>query len=200
MFKTFRVLLFAACLLGFAGTVSAGPIVNGSFEDPNLGGNWSYIYTSIPGWASTSHAIEIGAGSIYGVTGYDGNQVLELDSDGNSVVGQAVTTPGGFYTLSFLYAMRSGTSQATNTFEVYWNGSLLASLSPSSSEMTLYSITVVASTAGLDSISFKGTGTEDTYGGIIDNVQLQSVPDGGTTVALFGLALAGLGALKRRLG
>ena len=185
----------AACLLCFAGTLEAGPIVNGSFEDPGLSGGWK-TYWSIPGWTATGFQIEIGAGSIYGVTGYDGAQVLELDSYGNAAVAQAVTTPGGVYALTFLYGMRAGTSPGTNTFEVYWNSTLITSITPSATAMSLFSAQVVA--VGGDTLSFVGTGTKDTYGGIIDNVQLNAVPDGGMTLSLLGMGLAGLGWLRWR--
>jgi hypothetical protein len=64
--------------------------------------------------------------------------------------------------------------------------------------MLLYSTTVTAS-AGNNTISLVGTGIQDTYGAIVDDVQLNGVPDGGMTVALLGCALAGLGALRRKL-
>jgi len=90
-----------ACCISQANAI---PIVNGSFEDPLLGtGQWG-LYWSIPGWTATGNRqIEIGRGTVYGVTGYDGNNVMELDSTGNAIVSQIVATAGGSYTLSFLY-------------------------------------------------------------------------------------------------
>ena len=196
MRKMFGSLSVAVCLLCFAGALEAGPIVNGSFEYPEVGTGWG-TYSTILGWTATgTELIEIGYGGLYGVTGYDADQVLELDSYGNAVVAQAVTTPGGLYDLTFLYAMRGGTAPGTNMFEVYWNSTLITSITPTSTAMSLFSAQVVA--VGGDTLSFVGTGTKDTYGGIIDNVQLNAVPDGGMTLSLLGMGLAGLGWLRRR--
>ena len=141
--------------------------------------------------------IEIGAGSIYGVTGYDGQQVMEMDSTGNATVDQILAIPGGSFELSFLYAQRAGVNPISGSFEVYWNGSLVGSFDPTSTAMSLYSTTVSA--LDNNTLEFRGTGIQDSYGAIIDNVQLNAVPDGGYTLALLGLALVGVGGLRRKL-
>ncbi len=193
---SFCRLVASASLLAFTGTASANLIVNGSFEDPNLNGGWN-TYWSIPGWTAVGqYQIEIGAGGIYGVTGFDGQQVMELDSYGNAKVDQIVAIPGGSYTLSFQYAQRSGVSPASGSFDVYWNGSLLGSFAPGSTAMALYSTTVTA--LANNTVEFLGTGTQDQYGALIDNVQLNGIPDGGMSATLLGLGLLAIG-LGRRL-
>ncbi len=146
-----RVFLVVACLLGSAAVSNANSIINGSFEDPNCGvagncdhGNWG-LFASIPGWTATAGEIEIGFASLYGITGHHGNQVLELDSTGNSTVAQVVAGSGAF-TLSFLYADRE--DGLDETFDVYWNGGLVDNFAPPSNPggilMSSYSTTVIA--------------------------------------------------------
>jgi len=159
-------------------------IVNGSFEDPIVfgPGGWD-LYDSIPGWTPMNgKKIEVGYGGVYGVSGYVGNNVMELDSNGNVIVDQIVGTAGGSYEFSFLYALRSGRTPADCAFEVYWNGTLLTSIAPTSTAMTLFSTTVTG--ALVNTLEFRGTGTESTYGALIDDVQLfAAVPEPSTIVA-----------------
>jgi len=202
-----RVLLVTAFLIGSATISYAGPIVNGSFEDPACtaatpcvpGGSWG-LFESIPGWTSPVGKIEIGIASLYGIIGHDGAQVLELDSDGNAAVAQIIAGPGTFM-LSFLYADRN--NAATETFEAYWNGVLLAVppplANPPNNVMTLFSTTVIA-LAGSNTLEFKATGGSDSLGALIDDVQLNSVPDGGFTALLLGVGVFGLRYVRRIVG
>src|SRR5437763_1017800 len=108
-----------------ANQASANLIVNGSFENTSGfdHGNWGLFSAGqVPGWNPVGNTqLEIGLGSIYGVTGYIGNNVMELDSTANVTVDQMVGTPGGSYTLSFRFAQRSGVSPSSCSFDVYWN-------------------------------------------------------------------------------
>lgn len=207
MKTTFRLLAVAALLLGSARVSSANAIVNGSFETlPSAftqgGGTWD-LYESILGWSSPTDLIEVGQGGVYSVTGFDGQNVLELDANNNATVSQIVTTPGGAYTLDFLYANRASLPVSTTMFDVLWNGvAVVTNLSTTSNLMLLYSTQVIAT--GNDTISFVGKGTNDSLGAIIDKVQLNevvvnpnSVPDGGLTSALLGLSIVGLGVVRR---
>jgi len=192
-----------------AGTVAhANLIVNPSFEDANLtsggdngSGLWDYFYNTsnpLPGWTSTDNSIplEVGLGTVYGVTGYDGNNVMELDSTVNVAVDQNLVTAGGTYQLSFLYALRSGVDPASGTMQVYWDNNLVASLSPTSSAMTLYTTSVTAT--GSDILQFDGTGISDSYGAILDNVSLTPVPEA-TTMIAGALLLLPLGVSTFRI-
>ncbi len=203
MKKLLLPLLLAAFVLGPAARSEANLITNGGFETTPAelpGSGWT-IYSNIDGWSSgAGPGIEIGLGGIYGVMGFEGSNVLELDSTANATVSQGVLVPtDGTYQLSFLAALRSSVAQDSGTFDVLWNNVLLASFSPTTAAMTLYKISVIAS-GGANTLSFVGTGTSDSYGAIVDNVQmLASVPDGGLTVALLGLTLAGVGLVRRRM-
>ena len=199
MKTTVRLLTVAALLLGLARVSSANAIVNGSFEilpAPLPASHWN-LFETIPGWTSPVNFIEIGWGSVYGVTGYDGQNVLELDATGNAIVSQIVAVPAETYLLSFLYADRANVATSSATFEVYWNSVLVASLAPTLTTMTLFQTNVVGDLDGLNDLEFRGTGSSDGYGAIIDNVRL---PDGGLTSALLGLSIVGLGVVRRFVG
>jgi hypothetical protein len=208
--KILKMSLYAVIGAGLlAGTVAhANLIVNPSFEDANLtsggdngSGLWDYFYNTsnpLPGWTSTDNSIplEVGLGTVYGVTGYDGNNVMELDSTVNVAVDQNLVTAGGTYQLSFLYALRSGVDPASGTMQVYWDNNLVASLSPTSSAMTLYTTSVTAT--GSDILQFDGTGISDSYGAILDNVSLTPVPEA-TTMIAGALLLLPLGVSTFRI-
>jgi hypothetical protein len=103
-------------------------VVNGSFEEPNIGGGYS-IFGSITGWYTTfGPGIEIQnntAGSPF-----DGAQHVELDSDNSSGMAQSIpTVPGATYNLSFWVSQRPGAG-ADNGLEVSWNGGVLDTILP----------------------------------------------------------------------
>lgn len=200
MKKRLLSLLMVAFLFGSASRSDANLIVNGSFEDPAQA-SWS-LYDDIAGWTSGGgDPIEIGLGGIYGVSGFDGANVLELDSTGNATVSQNVTiAQAGIYQLSFLAALRSGVSAASQGFSVAF-GNLLSFVAPppGSTAMSPYLFSFNVAAPGTYALSFTGTGTSDTLGTLIDDVQLNAngVPDGGVTALLLGLALAGVGVFRR---
>ena len=197
MKKHLSFLAIAGCLLASTALSNANLIQNGSFEDPTLPPNSWTTSVTIPGWAATVDTIEIGWAGIYGVTGQDGNQVMELDAYHNVTVSQLTTAPSGSYTFSFLYAMRINRTPLDCAFEVFWNTTSLGYFEPNSTVMQVASYNVVA--AGGDKVTFVGKGTDSSYGALIDNVQLNGVPDGGVTLSLFGMALAGLQWLRRKI-
>ena len=74
--------ILASAMALLAGYASANIVVNGSFETPDVNGNWGqFPNDQVGGWFAEQDSMEVGAGSVYGVTGYTGSQVLELDSD-----------------------------------------------------------------------------------------------------------------------
>jgi len=210
MKHTVRALLVVVCLVGSTAISYAGPIVNGGFEDPfcdislgagspcQPGDNWG-LFASIPGWVAVVGQIEIGDGDLYGITGFEGNQVLELDAVNNSVVGQVVAGPGTFV-LSFLYADRNVPGNDIESFAVYWNSTLLATVvplaNPGNPAMQLFTAVVTAN-AGNNTIGFVGLGTDNSLGALIDDVELTAVPDGGLTALLLGVGMIGLRFARR---
>jgi hypothetical protein len=152
-------------------------IVNGSFEVDGAG----FFGGDITGWTLVAGSlIEILPPSSYGVTGQDGDLVVELNGDGpfpNTRIRQTVaTTPGLKYTLKFRAAARSGTLPESNQMNVYWGGALLSGspITSSSTVMTEYTYTVVATGSSMD-VEFEATGPVDTLGTILDAVSLKVV-------------------------
>lgn len=180
-------------------SAQANLIINGSFEFPDLGTGWG-TFSSILGWSAGADLIEIGYAGIYGVTGHDQDQVLEVDAYHNAIVQQILgTTENSSYTLSFGVAQRAGTLPSTCLVEVWWNGTLLDTITPTSTLMSYYTYTVAGGVGG-STLQFRGAGTDDSYGGLVDNVILQpeSVPEP-LTVTLSMAALAvGARRIQRR--
>ena len=151
-------------------------IVNGGFEDGvNIGhAGWGF-FTSLPGWTGVGSGIEVGRGGIYGVSGFGGQNVVELDAACNgrgTGLQQAVQTEAGkVYELSFDLGLRAHTAASTNTVEVFWRGSKIATLTPNSTVMANYKFTVTGS-GGADVLQFLEAGSDDHVGGILDNVKL----------------------------
>jgi T1SS-143 domain-containing protein len=176
-------------------------VVNGSFEEPNVNG-WAFFTdgNDVPGWTNAVGNIEIQDSGAGGVAAQDGNQLLELDAHGGSNTNATVTQsiPTAHYNnlvLSFWFASRDngGDIATTNTAEVWWNGSLLGTITDDvPGRWTQYTFNVEGNGDGSDVLlAFKGVGTDDSYGGFIDNVSVYSMP----TVDEEGLRPEGNGAL-----
>lgn len=190
---------------GFVGEASADLVVNGDFEAPTVPGGSYQIFPPppVPGWTlSSGPGIEIQnhvAGSPY-----TGNQFVELDSDANSSMYQDLATAAGErYTLSFAYSPRPGVAGDSNGIEVFWDGSLVVSLAlsgigNSDTVWQVYSFDVMA-TGALTRLEFAATGISDSFGGYIDAVSVNPVPEP-TSIVLSGSALLASLIVARRRG
>jgi len=143
---------------------------NGSFETSS---NW---ISQLGKWYGMGDKMEINTGSAYGVTGVTGSKVLELDANTTytktGIYQDIKTVAGQTYELSVDVAMRSGTSSSTNSVEVWWRGSRIATIDPTSTALKTYTFTVTGS-GGNDRLSFQEqSGDDNGLGGIIDNVRL----------------------------
>ncbi|WP_395702857.1 PEP-CTERM sorting domain-containing protein [Aquabacterium sp.] len=202
------LLALASLFAGLHMPAHAGPtlLVNGSFEaDPVLAmGTWN-VFTNLSGWQGDPSAfsgIELrrqNAG-----TAEDGDYFVELDTWHNSWMQQQVaTTSGQHYTLSWWYSPRAGVAAASNPVEVYWNGLLVAGNGGSGigfndHQWQLFTVDVVGSGA-LDTLKFMAAGTSDGYGGSLDNIALQAVPEPQSlALVLAALTLLGTTALRHR--
>lgn len=152
-------------------TTSVNLITNGSFENLDCG---------VPvGWCGLGDIIEAGKASTYGVTGATGSTVVELDArytfsllGGTGLYQDVKTTAGQSYQLSVDVAARAGTKLSTNTVEVWWNNTRIATIDPTSTTLKTYSFSVTGTGAN-DRLSFREQcGDDDSVGGIIDNVKL----------------------------
>ena len=165
---------------GIAAPVEKDFIVNGSFEDNGLNGGSAYL-SQIEGWQAVGATpFEVQDADHIG-TASDGDAVVELDGEANSVIAQTVAglTAGATYTLTFDYAARPGTNPSTNKVEVFWNGQKLESVhengkKASDFEWVTHTYEVTA-TGDADTVSFAADGKSDGLGGVIDAVTLTGI-------------------------
>lgn len=209
-----KVVFFVmALLLVGAGSafaaLSENLVINGSFENPVPAGSWEGYKDSILGWSSgNGYKIEIQkSGTVGSSLAYEGNQYLELDSDGNSKVMQQINGSAGEYNLSFYYSPRPNTaSGSTNDFKVFFDGQEVFSatnLKPDS-RYTFWSSFTNTVTAMNDNpwLVFQGAGNQDSLGAFIDAVSLTKTQTTPTPIPaaawLFITGLSGLAVLRRR--
>jgi hypothetical protein len=210
------------------GSFESGPsdkgLVNNAFFnqlDTNGKPNWD-VWKTIPGWTSTGSGIEIQSNrTISEVNAQgDGLRYVELDSHPNgqpsptnSSMSQTVSLKRAEYLLSFWFSPRAkGNSTdaqlaASNVID-YSLGSLVsgsvtgpsAILGTAVGTWTKITASFIVETAGNYSLRFAANGTQNTYGGLIDNVAIDyvaPVPVPAAGLLLLG-GLGGLAALKRR--
>lgn len=210
--KSFLLAVLAAAVCG---VYAAGPaaadanlIINGSFENPTLNVNQWVLYTpgTIPagfGWKLLSgQSIELQHVNAAGQPAADGNQFVELDSNGSSAIYQDVATVAGQqYELSWYFSGRQGTAATENKLGVYVNTPLVATCTKagekSGTNFSRYSY-VFSATDDTTRIAFADLGTpSDSLGTYLDNVRLVAIPE--PAFLQFG-ALLGLSAfgLRRR--
>lgn len=162
--------------LGFIPTTKTiDLIVNGSFEQAVVTANSWRTNTAgqVPGWTASGAGIEVWNNGFNGVTPSNGSNVVEVDAQ-NGALSQVVKTEAGkVYSLSFDYAGRPG-SIASSKFEVVWNGTVVATVTPVNSTMTTQTLNVTG-TGGNDTLSFRAVaGDTDGLGALLDKVSLTS--------------------------
>ena len=162
-------------LIGATAALGANLLVDGSFETSGIADNTWAPYVSVGGWHSDS-GVEVW-GKDFILPASDGNAIMELDFDNQfSKVWQDVKTDAGReYTLSMDTAMRPGTDAGTNAINVFWNDQLVGRIEPGSTAWAASQFHVVGS-GGTDRLEFRedAGATNDSYGGMIDNVKLQA--------------------------
>jgi len=192
--KRFGLFVVAVLVFGLVGAARSNAtdlIVNGSFENPNVGGGWGMFSNGqVPGWLTTDSAgdIEIDSpGAIGGTSAYDSNQSLEVNADNPEDVYQVVNNlvVGQQYTLFWAYGDRP--DSGSQEMQVYFgpSGSLLpadlvatdSDIDPTNSTLVwstnTYTVTATAATEYLsfNGVSFDGEGSPS-YGDEIDAVSL----------------------------
>jgi len=153
------------------GGLASNLLINSSFEESNVAaGTWA-PRNDVPGWSSSTGAIEIW--SSFSIASPHGTKHVEIDwSHGLDVISQNVdVATGQDYLLTFAARART-TDAATEAFSVLWNGAKLADIAPSATGWQTHAF-IVTGRAGTDTLSFAETvAGNNSYGGLIDNVTL----------------------------
>jgi hypothetical protein len=151
-------------------------IINGDFENPPIGAKSFRVVKALEGWRVDPLAeVEIQRNFNDEGKAKHGEQHVELDGYRNSTISQtAATEPDGRYILSFWYSPRPGQPEQTNGVEVRFNDRIIATLSREGAGNTSwqrfrYEVTASGKSS---TITFRGIGTSDGVGGLLDSVSL----------------------------
>lgn len=149
-------------------------LVNGGLESSVAEGTW-VANGDVAGWTSNNGGIEAWGDGFRGHDASEGDSFIELDRHG---AGQAVdrihqdvqTEAGQTYELSFDAAQRGHDSDHV---EVYWNGTLMRTVSPEDTDWENFSVTVTG-TGAMDRLEFRELASEnDSTGPLLDNIHLE---------------------------
>jgi hypothetical protein len=170
-------------------------LINGSFETNPVGtGSWSND-SSLAGWTGSDGYVQVWNG-LFGYTAVDGSSWIQIGATAAlDTVSQTVTTTAGDnLLLTFWYAARPGISAAQNQFNVVWNGSVIDTLSPSSTSSgspygtnfntpVWQQATYLVKATGRDTLSFAQPSTAQ--GGLGSLLDAVSLVDRGPSSAAF---------------
>ena len=192
-----RKTLLALTLLAFASTAQATTIFSDNFDANVLG-----LDTVPTGWTVTDGTVDIIGDGYFDFIPNSG-KYIDLDgsvNDAGVLTKSLLLTAGLTYTATFDLAGNHRNSSPETVTSILGVGLGNVSNTFSLAETagwTSFSLTFTPFVTGNYILSFGNSGG-DNIGMLLDNVVV-SVPDGGATIALLGLALTGLGLLRRRV-
>ena len=199
-----RCLILAA--LGSVGAM-AELVINGGFEDDVIGSAYlaKQSGSSFTGWSVTGapqHGIDLVRKPQYaGLVAY-GNQAVDLSGSPGpgGILQNLATTANTNYVLSF--TLGSNIGPFTNAVEVFWNGSLLATVSsPVQGSFVVFNYNVASVGAGT-ALEFRSL-VNGYAGATIDGVSVvnavnTTVPEPSAIAGLGVAAFAALGLRRRK--
>ena len=196
-------LVVFAVSLAACEVANAIPITNGGFEDPNVVFGGAEFFPSIPGWTQVGrNGIEV-QNHVAGDP-QEGDQFVEMDalSTNSAMISDTFgTIVGAPYLLTFYYSDRPGVPDFSNGIFGSVGGMpfvVPGGTGGANTAWVKYQIPFFGT--GSDQIFFAAGGVSDGLGGYLDNVSVaSSVPDGGTTAAMLGMAMASLALIRRKL-
>lgn len=175
-------------------------ITNGSFETSGTivgGGGWGIANADMPGWTkSNSQGYEQVYSGVAWIYATDGSFWLDMDAGGgggsNMDISQTVSGLSAGQTLLLSFDHIDRTYSASGAFEVWWNGTLLSTVTDGGSVMKTDTLEVTA-IAGDNTLRFVGTGAEDNAGAALDNIRLFATSAGASSGASDDILRGGLG-------
>ncbi|BAY13591.1 DUF642 domain-containing protein [Calothrix sp. NIES-2098] len=206
--------VFALSVLSLAvankSAVAANIVTNGSFESPDIPTPSFKIFPSIPGWSLSPGSKGIGIEVQDNIAGkpFEGNQFVELDSNGVTGIFQDLATViGQKYKLEFAFAPRQGV--ADNRLNIFWGDNLVDSLSANGAgaaktkwqtfayELVATSTTTRLSFNDLDEVS-------NNAGAYLDDVKVTAIPEAtkvpepATVLGLLAIGMVGATSLRKQ--
>ena len=154
------------------------------------------ILPTVEGWIATAgDGIEVqnhAAGDPLSET-----NLVELDSNNNSAMSRLIDP--GSYILDFFYSARPNVPASSNGIDVLLNGVSIFNITGDGGSGTVWLPQQVAfSASGVSTLTFAATGTSDSLGGYLDNVQLSTAVPEPATWAMMLVGFAGIGFQIRR--
>lgn len=138
----------------------------------------SFSQGPLAGWFNTGSGgeIEVWGDGFQGLSASDGSSFVELDVDRNGGRDHLQTNveleQGVTYTLTFDHAARSGRG-VNDDFQITLNGSVVATISPSTTDYFITSSIEITGLSGTETIGFRELNPQNnSVGVLLDNVQI----------------------------